>query len=417
MGTSATILVGDVREQLRTLPAESVHCIVTSPPYFGVRCYGTEPQVWGDGWVGELGSEPHVSSYVAHLVEVFREVRRVLRKDGVLWLNLGDSYVTAPAGNTGPANDDDGAYQRRRDNQNAATGEDPQRRPVDWRSDRLKPKDLIGIPWRVALALQDDGWWLRADCIWHKPNPLPESCRDRPMTKDKEYVFLLAKGRDYFWDGEDVREPATGRSVTHQLSSERYDATVNGPHSSGRKFPPGKERSVPVVFSTRVLRSVWKITAQPFHGAHFATFPEALAERCIRAGTSRGGVCAGCGKPWERVVCIGEPDLEHQRTCGGDRKGEYHGQAQKAFEFTGAQNASNAKRNILKGMGKRTTVGWKPDCKCDVLAVGPPVPATVLDPFLGSGTTLLVARRLGHHGIGIELKPEYAEIAKERVAG
>jgi site-specific DNA-methyltransferase (adenine-specific)/site-specific DNA-methyltransferase (cytosine-N4-specific) len=271
---NATILLGDVRERLADVEPGSVQTCVTSPPYWGLRDYGHD---------GQLGLESTPDEYVARMVGVFREVRRVLADDGTLWLNLGDSYATG-AGKVGdhPGGGVQGASWR-----GATTS--PNRLPIEG----FKPKDLVGIPWRVAFALQADGWWLRQDIIWHKPNPMPESVTDR-CTKSHEYLFLLAKSERYFYDGEAIAEPAL--------------------HSD-----------------TRNRRSVWTIATKPFKGAHFAVMPEALAEPCVLAGS-----------------------------------------------------------------------------RADDL---------VLDPFSGSGTVGVVALRHGRRFVGVELNPEYAEIARDRIEG
>lgn len=262
------VFYGDSSSVLKTLPAESVHCVVTSPPYWGLRDYGVE---------GQLGLEPTPAEYVAKLVDVFREVRRVLRADGTLWLNLGDSYVASPMGNK------PGKFSK-------STLTNP------WRHDEsmprfdkskigLKPKDLVGIPWRVAFALQDDGWWLRSDVIWHKPTVMPESVRDRP-TKSHEYVFLLTKSETYFYDAVAVREPSGGW----------VDETPSNSHDETGTPAPG----------SRNRRTVWSISPKPYKGAHFAVMPPELPAVCIKASTSARGSCETCGAPWERMVDHGE---------------------------------------------------------------------------------------------------------------
>ena len=250
------ILVGDCRDTLATLPDSSVNCVVTSPPYFGLRDYGR---------AGQIGLEPTPDEFVAAMVEVFRDVRRVLRDDGTVWLNLGDSYWTAKGASCGSD-----------PKQGARRGwARPQDRPAP---DSLKPKDLIGIPWRVAFALQADGWYLRQDIIWHKPNPIPESVRDR-CTKAHEYVFMLTKSPRYFYDADAVKERAiqAGRVRADKCGGSKGDAIH---HSPGGVFTGS---------DTRNRRSVWTITTKPFKGAHFATFPSDLIEPCILAGCPIGG--------------------------------------------------------------------------------------------------------------------------------
>jgi DNA modification methylase len=330
--SSHRIIQGDCIEGLRTLPDASVHCCVTSPPYWGLRDYGHD---------GQIGLEATPEAYVARMVEVFREVRRVLRDDGTCWVNLGDSYFGTGRGPTHPTGFHGG------DN-----GTSFPTKGV-YSHSTLKGKDLCGIPWRVAFALQADGWWLRQDIIWHKPNPMPESVRDR-CTKAHEYVFLLTKSERYYYDAEAVSEPVsvstTARlsqpSLPLQAGSDRVPGKTNGPMKAvgprfgGNKFgdsddpknatKSGNVYQIPDANGRRNRRSVWTVTTKPYSGAHFATMPPDLVEPCILAGCPEGG--------------------------------------------------------------------------------------TVLDPFAGSGTTLAVAAELGRSGIGCELNPEYIELAEQRIA-
>lgn len=267
-----SILVGDSLEMLRSLPASSVNCAVTSPPYYGLRDYGVS---------GQIGLEETPDAFVAKLVEVFREVRRVLKDDGTLWLNLGDSYFAKPPGNPGAMQRSNGTTRAR--------GEDS---TIDRRLSAqrgippgCKAKDLIGIPWRVAFALQADGWYLRQDIIWHKPNPMPESVRDR-CTKAHEYIFLLSKSRKYYFDSEAIKEPMKLSSVKRQETGWNGDRkrgmpTTLSPHSMSHYGKPSG--------GMRNKRSVWTVTTKPFKGAHFATFPPDLVEPCILAGCPVGG--------------------------------------------------------------------------------------------------------------------------------
>lgn len=260
------IIVGDALDELRKMPGDSVQCCVTSPPYWGLRDYGV---------AGQIGLEPTMSEYVARIVEVFTEVRRVLREDGTLWLNLGDSY-------TGPR----GGAQGRTDqcaDRNAST-QRVRERGVDRVAEGLGKKNLCGIPWRVAFALQSDGWTLRSDIVWHKTNPMPESVTDRP-TKAHEYVFLFSRSTEYFYDAEAIREPASAN--THTKGS--GEGRKNNPEGEGVKSNLSLHRATAAVLPYRNARSVWSISTQPFKGAHFATFPPALAERCILAGCPVGG--------------------------------------------------------------------------------------------------------------------------------
>jgi DNA modification methylase len=354
-----SILCGDTRAILQTLSPQSVQCVVTSPPYWGLRDYGTATWEGGDltcdhragrfqrGGLGpkqasnvgsagdkathecprcgahrvdgQIGLERTPQEYVAGLVDLFREIRRVLCDDGVVWLNLGDCYQSGTRG----------GYSRSRNGVNKNKGSSasdftaaPNRLPQDG----LKDKDLVGIPWRVALALQDDGWYLRSDIIWSKPNPMPESITDRP-TKSHEYIFLLAKSRKYFYDANAIKEPsvdAAGKTRGGSLSKfGRDEQRISGQAHRG----DDEYRSS----GLRNKRTVWTITPRPFKGAHFATFPEALVDPCIRAGSRKG-------------------DL-------------------------------------------------------------------ILDPFCGSGTVGVVSLRLGRSFLGIDLNPLYVGLAIDRLSG
>jgi DNA modification methylase len=267
------ILTGDCRETLLTLSSESVHTCVTSPPYFGLRDYGHD---------GQIGLEQTPDAYVAQLVQVFREVRRVLREDGTLWLNLGDSYAAQRGGTHMPAETLAGGKGGKtangeRVNRDRFDGVNPTRNAS---AIGLKHKDLIGIPWRVAFALQADGWYLRQDIIWHKPNPMPESVRDR-CTKAHEYIFLLAKSERYHFDSEAIAEEAVqaGRVRQDRVGGEKYVEGVK--HSDGAIFTGS---------ATRNKRSVWTVNTKPYSGAHFATFSPELIRPCIRAGAPVGGM-------------------------------------------------------------------------------------------------------------------------------
>jgi DNA modification methylase len=260
-----TILLGDVLERLRALPDACVQTVVTSPPYWGLRDYGV---------AGQIGLEPTPAAFVARMVEVFREVRRVLRADGTAWVNLGDSYAndTKWGGESGGMNYTSSAGGYRGQREKRATG--------------LKPKDLVGIPWRVAFALQDDGWYLRSDIIWHKPNPMPESATDRP-TRAHEYIFLLSKSARYYYDADAIREPHTALGRPPGNKSRIYiDRDPN--HHAGEKRRPDHAHSFNE--NGRNKRTVWTVATAPYAEAHFATFPPKLIEPCILAGSRTGDV-------------------------------------------------------------------------------------------------------------------------------
>lgn len=285
---TVTILKGDCREVLGTLPAESVHCVVTSPPYFGLRDYGV---------AGQIGLEASPDAFVDELVAVFRDVRRVLRDDGTVWLNLGDSYATA---GTRQGNDGDSLGRQRRDEHRTtarikdARSKQATNSAADFAAPHrnligFKNKDLIGVPWRVAFALQADGWYLRQDIIWSKPNPMPESVRDR-CTKAHEYLFLLSKSERYYYDADAIAEPISDHPVTAARNG-RADKGLVGPSALwGTGFgQSGKGQHDRAAAENRNRRSVWNVATLPFPDAHFATFPPALIEPCILAGCPKGG--------------------------------------------------------------------------------------------------------------------------------
>ena len=275
---------------------QSVQCCITSPPYWGLRDYGHD---------GQIGLEETPEAYVAQMVEVFREVRRVLKDDGTLWLNLGDSY----ARQAGPEESKYATKHTLNVEQIAAydAGAIPAKKNVP--PPGLKPKDLVGIPWRVAFALQADGWWLRQDIIWHKPNPMPESVTDR-CTKAHEYVFLLTKSQRYYYDAEAVSEASVDAASYRPRSprnpdkreGDKFFATKVGSHANGK------------VYATRNRRSVWTVTTKPYSGAHFAVMPEALVEPCLLAGSRP---CDLVLDPFTGSGTVGAVAVNHGRSFVG----------------------------------------------------------------------------------------------------
>ena len=447
-----TFLQGDCLEVLKTLPSESIQCVVTSPPYYGLRDYGVS---------GQIGLEQSPEEYVGKMVDVFREVWRVLRKDGTVWLVLGDSYAGSNKGYMADGTQVGGKKQMTNKGSVTITSGKQERGRGTYSGNGLKPKDLIGIPWMTAFALRADGWWLRSDIIWNKLNPMPESVTDRP-TKSHEYMFLLTKSSKYYYDAQAILVPAAydGRKDTRMKGSTKYPGGFVPPgdnpntlHVKGherwpkRLYPTGnnqslhdykhsgywKEDGTPLFVTNsdgqpaRNKRTVWTIPTKPYKGAHFATYPPALVEPCILAGTSEKGCCPECGKPWKRVVVKippGRHESEHQTIASGRGKG--------------GDKSKNAMPSVSN------TTGWQPTCTCHghfetikvqesymARATGThddkkiyipddnqpePVPCVVLDPFCGSGTTGEVSIMYGRDFIGIELNPEYIELAKKRLS-
>ena len=449
------IMIGDALSQLAELPDESVHFVMTSPPYWGLRAY--------KGGDGMIGLEPTFDAHLENLVAVFREVRRVLRSDGTLWLNYGDAYASGSNRSVTDSASKQATYG----------GNVVRKGTTEY---GLKPKDLMMMPARVAWALQADGWWLRSEIIWHKSNPMPESTRDRPASAH-EKVFLLSKsgdtlfwthsrkhgvrtkpepdyywrnrkthvetdvappnwrelvdeddkriwarinrwcGHDYFYDSEAVRVPMADSSISRlaqdidgQVGSKRAH---EGRKSNGNmKAVGGKQRGHERRhdgFNDRWdamtkdeqqsgganLRNVWKIATHSFSEAHFATFPPALVEPCIRAGTSAKGVCGQCGAPWVRVV-----EKKFKPQCEGDSRAHISG-----------PEMGHGWEGTPRGTTETSTTGWSPSCDHDAA----PVPATCLDPFAGAGTVGLVADRFHRDAILIEISPDYAKMAQRRI--
>lgn len=381
---SYQILTGDVLEQLATLADESVQCCVTSPPYWGLRDYGVE---------GQLGLEKVPEEYVEKMVEVFGEVWRVLRDDGTLWLNIGDSY----AGGGGYAPDAPSNQRRARGESWGALNPSKQER----RSARkgtgnvpgLKPKDLCLIPERLAIALQAAGWWVRSRIAWCKKSCMPESVTDRP-TGAWEHIWLLTKAKTYYYDAEAVRQSPADYT--------RKGGTAAWTADSGHTNGIGSSSFHQMSESGANLRNVWHLGPEPFPDAHFATFPTEIPRRAILAGTSAKGCCPECGAPWEREVeRSGGRDWHNDRMVAKGIAGELDG---------GGGNKKGQSKEHL-GTSTSTTAGWRPTCDHD----GEPVPCTVLDPFAGAMTTGVVAEELGRNSILIELNPEYAAMGDKRI--
>lgn len=386
LSPNATIFQGDCLKRLKKLPSESIQMCVTSPPYFGLRDYGHD---------GQIGLEETPEQYIEKLVAVFREVRRLLRKDGTLWLNIGDSYAAnrsyqVPSTKGGVKH---GPGQ-------AAGGR------ASVVPDGLKPKDLVGIPWMLAFALRADGWYLRQDIIWHKPNPMPESVGDR-CTKAHEYLFLLSKSQKYFFDNEAIKEQAIGgqsgaATKFKRANSKRAQAIPR--HSAGTHRPDRPDISYDGLLRNR--RSVWTINTKPYKGAHFAVYPSALVEPCILAGTSEAGHCPECGARAVRKI------EKHTLLTGNSAKaGRTPEEINSSGKHRGGVNGGN--KNLKSGPSVVSrTIGWKRGCECGSKYVSD----IVLDPFNGSGTTGQVALERGRRYVGLELNPEYVELTKKRLA-
>ena len=503
------ILEGDVLAVLRSLPDKSVQTIITSPPYLWLRNYGIK---------GQIGLEKTPAEFIQILVEVFAEIWRVLRDDGTVWLNMGDSYAGSGRGPTGANGIGDQGRRQGFDRNSAIV-------PKGW-----KAGDLMGMPWRLAFALQDAGWYLRTDIVWHKPNPMPESSKTRP-TRSHEFIFLLTKsgkplfwthpekdgvrkkpapdyyyhnretledaieapedyltkkhfidtdgkskriwvrrnkwiGWNYFYDAEAIKEPVSEsyRNDQRPLGVLRQRCNKKSKyHEQGGQFKPlsDVERAqkqdlmgnpTMVGFNARwkgnrrtfrgggkytggqqfdnssavenqshgnntehgegqILRNkrdVWKIATCQRKEAHFASFPDALPEICIKAGTSEYGCCPACGAPYMRVLkkVASTMNIRVRDNKKGiiDQKsgiGEQYGASEEEIEEYGEERAGTTK-----------TIGWRPTCSCNA---GNPVPCVTLDPFMGRGTVALVSRELGRSSIGIELNPEYVEISRKNL--
>ncbi len=430
----------DCLEFMRDMPDGSINCCVTSPPYWGLRDYGVD---------GQLGLESTPEEYVAKMVAVFAEVKRILRDDGTLWLNLGDSYYSDFGGGSGSCSTG---------NKEALESMGRVRKP---NHDTLKRKDLCGIPWKFALALQEpvyqcqwckyegreslfgkflngsysicpkcakrhghkqpiktqDGWYLRQDIIWHKPNPMPESVKDR-CTKAHEYIFLMSKKPMYYCDMDAIKEPLAESSVKRlqqdiesQEGSDRVPGKTNGKMKAVTRKPVkqigiigehenrGQSPGPLPHGETRNKRSVWTVTTKPYKEAHFATFPPDLIKPCILAGCPEE-VCKACGEPRQRVVersggTIGKSWHDHSED---KEKGQMQGTYRRLGGYADDSEAQSYKVE---------TTGWT-DCGCGAGFV----PGIVYDPFMGSGTTAVVAYQNNRNYIGTELNPEYCKLTR-----
>lgn len=504
------LLCGNVIDVLRTLPDGSVHCVVTSPPYWGLRDYKTEPVVWGAGdcehdwvtetvvrenryglglrdspastrggavkiaevgwqqierglcskcgaWRGSLGGEPLHDClawarsedpcpicYVCHLRVVWRELWRVLRKDGTCFLVIGDSQSSGSR----TSYDHDPKLPERQGGRRSPTN-----------GMGLKPKDMACVPWRVALALQHDGWYLRRDIVWAKPNPMPESVTDR-TTRSHECVLHLARSERYYYDREAVLEPSVtqdprrsytsagawdldgrpesrrhggkprdqlpvcykgsafdrGKTAEHQLeraqqggrralviADDRKDLPTDI-HSRHRSPIPGGQSLQAEPTMGRNLRDVWTIATVPFKGAHFAVFPPKLVEPCIKAGTSERGCCPQCGASWTRITERETRNLSNAAKAGTEIEGKGH----PTDQVREGHDIRNGPTPLVRSLG------WRQSCQC---SAHESIPCTVLDPFTGSGTVGAVALPLSRSFIGIDLNPDYIALARRRIAG
>lgn len=447
-----TVYHADVLAGLREIPDASIHCVVTSPPYWGLRDYHIHPSQWDAVTFAPMaglpektvpamecchGLEPDPWTWVAHEVAVWREIKRVLRKDGTAWVNVGDTSST------------DTKWGGSSSNKNEKDIGDS-KRGHKW-SSGLKPKDICGLPWRLAFALQAQGWYLRSDIIWAKPAPMPESVHDRP-TRSHEYLFLLTQSARYFYDAEAVKEPCSkstharvSQDLANQIGSYRANGggKTNGPmravlagstrklakvsgwaegpgshspidHNQSDSHPKTTPRTneswesacilMPI---TRNKRDVWTIPSAQFSDyildqagnkiTHFAVFPEALVTPCILAGTSERGACAQCGAPWQRVI---SPNGE--LSSGGSTR--------KHAEIRAGQGRNGTL--VTGNFAQYQTTGWHATCKC-----GHPetVPCTVLDPFAGTGTTGVAANHLGRRAILIEISGDSCQLIRKRI--
>ena len=431
------------------LPDESVQCVVTSPPYWGLRKYSGEQElIWGgdkncehqwdiqkisllhenrnfqtgtqkevlasgsplrhthktselragfcslcDAWRGAYGLEPQPEMYVEHTLLILREIRRVLRKDGVVFWDIGDTYFSNPSNQQGRG-------QRGSDAGVRAAYENLGRIK---RQGNLKPKDLCLIPFRVAIAAQEDGWWIRSVIIWSKPNPMPESVTDRP-TESHEYILMLTKSARYYWDHQAIRETSTEKPSGNISRKENIQPRESHFATSIPYQPNGAGRNI---------RTVWGFPTKPGPGKeirNFAVFPEKLPEICIKAATPEVGCCSKCGAPWERILDKKPSDFNIRVR---DAKA---GRATPEEGYKATQEEIDNYPGNHPDPGYRQTTGWRPTCKCkgDIGGEVDKVPSIVLDPLAGAGTTLWVAKKLNRRAVGYEISEEYCQLAVDR---
>ena len=461
------LYTGHSLDILKSMESESVQTCITSPPYWGLRdyaicscrvdadpdcvkCNGTgrnasTDHVWGgdpacnhvwvsetvkgqsggpsdkqksnagswfapstcstcSAWYGSLGNEPEPDLFIKHLVMIFREVKRLLRDNGTLWVNIGDSY----AGSGGP---------HKPEHASPGISVSAYRSPAY--QSTLKPKDLVGIPWLLAFALRADGWYLRQDIIWSKKNCMPESVTDR-CVKSHEYVFLLSKSKQYYFDHIAIREPAVEYAKGKRKVSLGAKSLSRGQAAGANVVPSGNALVSEVELSpVRNKRSVWHMSSKPFKGAHFATFPEELVTTPIIAGTSEYGCCSACGVPYTRIVeklTVNPGAVESTKRLGrksdsilvnGRNIQDVNSEADRRDQITSFNN-NPLKRPVIENR----TVGWQQSCEC---RDAHNVPCVILDPFSGAATTGKVALELGRNYIGIEQSSDYNTIAEKRL--
>jgi len=425
------VLFGNCLETMNAIEDESIDTCITSPPYYGLRDYGTaeweggDPNCehtvsmdtkWNDPKRGknvlrpevahrggksnaclkcdatrideQIGLEDTPEKYIENLVEIFRLVKRKLKPTGTLWLNIGDSYAGSNQIGRRDKQEGGGLYEGKQKSWSSGITRSQKR------NTGLKPKDLIGIPWMLAFALRADGWYLRQDIIWSKPNCMPESVRDR-CTKSHEYIFLLTKSKSYFYDHEAIKEPVKGNWGTRDRTEGKYHNEGSGltPHS-------GLEKN----YTTKNKRSVWTIPPKPYKEAHFAVFPPDLVEPCIRAGSSQYGCCADCGEPYIRNI-----EMEKNTTHWKEGRVISDDHLSNDFSQSGKKVPRKDKIIIKKSIDK----GWIKNCECEQNEI---IPSVVLDPFGGSGTTAGVAIKNRRRAILCELNEDYIDLMEDRIA-